>query len=495
MKRTIDVLSLLSCLALLGTASAQTVQLAEGRLLLATVESATGEGCVVKRIDNGGTLELRWDQLAPATANAIKRQNNLISDVEDEILVRAEEVEYELAGRKQTIIGKIVERSGNAIVVQKRGTPYRIPIDNVQVRQIDVPVAEVYTADEWYAVRLAKIEDPSNADEHMLMAEDLIKVRDYEHAKLHLDKARELDNSKDPGRLDSLFTKLERYRLAAKERELLDSIQACRSRGTASQFKKGLELIAQFESEFPEARLQAEFDVEKDRFVKARERYLARQIADNFRRSIRSIAERKVIEQGLTLQAARDYAENQMTDDLFARVAQQYDLEVEEVQTLWGNRENYPGGKRTEHFGYGIGSWVLGEQNILKGTNVEKAQGQQKSQRAAQQNSREIERVARALKQALERRRAASSGGAGQQQQQTDEDWWRTAKRKEKAGWLRAYYAEYGGQLKVTYASVAQCVSCYGQGTTPDMGPDGKVIRTPCFLCQNTKWMRSFKAY
>ena len=99
------------------------------------------------------------------------------------------------------------------------------------------------------------------------------------------------------------------------------------------------------------------------------------------------------------------------------------------------------------------------------------------------------------LKQALERRRAAAQGSGQGQREQTDEDWWRGAKRNERAGWLSAYYAEFGGQLVITYAAVSPCVSCYGAGTTPEVGPDGKLIRQPCFLCHNTKWMRSFKAY
>ncbi|MCK5940772.1 MAG: hypothetical protein KAI24_02285, partial [Planctomycetes bacterium] len=65
----------------------------------------------------------------------------------------------------------------------------------------------------------------------------------------------------------------------------------------------------------------------------------------------------------------------------------------------------------------------------------------------------------------------------------------------EQASWLRAYYAEYGGQLEVTFASAQQCISCYGAGSTPEIGPDGKMVRMKCYLCQNTKWVRSFKAY
>ncbi|MCA8948458.1 MAG: hypothetical protein KDE27_03090 [Planctomycetes bacterium] len=476
---------------------AQTVQLAEGRLLLASVESADGDGLVVKRLDNGGTLELRWDQLTPGSALAIKRRFDLAGSVQDEVMVRADEVEYLVGGRKQTIIGKIVEQAPKEVVVRQRGVPFRIPRTEIRgVRQLDVPVGQIFTKDEWYAVRLAGLEDPSKADQHMLLAEDLIKVRDYEHASEHLAKAKELGNSLDPGRLDSLTTRLNRYKDAAKERELLDQIQACRSRGTLVEFAKGVKLIEQFAKQFPQSRLQAEFDVEKTRFGEARQRYLSQQIADDFRRAIRSVAEKKVREPGVTLAAAQDYAQNQMSDDLFAKMAEQFELDVEEVKELWHAREKYPVGKRTEHFAYGLGSWILGEQAIIKGTDVEANKNKQpSSKQPADPNSREIDRIARAMKQAMERRRAAG-GGAGQERaEQSDEEWWAESKAADRAGWLRAFYAENGGELQLVSASASPCVSCYGEGTTVDMGPDGKPIRTPCFLCHNTKWMRSFKAY
>ena len=49
--------------------AAQSVQLADGRVLLAEVESGsvTGDGMRVRRLDNGGVLDLRWDHLTTAT--------------------------------------------------------------------------------------------------------------------------------------------------------------------------------------------------------------------------------------------------------------------------------------------------------------------------------------------------------------------------------------------------------------------------------------------
>ena len=57
---------------LLQAMPAQTVQLADGRVLVATIDPAEvdGEGLTVKRLDNDGVLRLRWDQLSSASSHS-----------------------------------------------------------------------------------------------------------------------------------------------------------------------------------------------------------------------------------------------------------------------------------------------------------------------------------------------------------------------------------------------------------------------------------------
>ena len=89
-------------------------------------------------------------------------------------------------------------------------------------------------------------------------------MRDYDHAGDHLNKARELANTRDPQRLKSMEDRLAKYKEAALERELLDQIQAARSRGTLLDFEKGGKLITKFETDFPpsKSKLKQEFDLE-----------------------------------------------------------------------------------------------------------------------------------------------------------------------------------------------------------------------------------------
>lgn len=478
------------------TLTAQSVQLSDGRMLLATVEEADGEGLRVRRLDNGGVLELRWDHLSTASQTKWKQKFDLMGNTQDEIMVNADEVIYLNNGTRQSIIGHITDASGDPLVVTVKGVPYRVARNNLQrAHKVEVPATQVYTKDEFYAVYVAKHSPGDNANKHMLLAEDLIKFRDYDRAAEHLDKAVELDNASDKAKLTTLIDRLKRFKAAAKELGVIEQIQISRSRGTQKTFIKGVELIKQFETDYPSSKLKNEFEREKARFEQARTRYFTQKVADQWRRNIRTVAEKTVGKEGFTLQAAKDFAENEMTKAIVARLEKTLELEGTEIEEMWANRANYSTGKRTENFTYGIGSWVLGEKDILKDTAVQKSLDKQAGQkREPAGKDRDIERFAKLLRQAMERRRSATQAGT-EKKELTPDGWWDDASRQERVNWLRAYYAEFSGQLVVRYASVQQCISCYGEGTTPEVNQAGKPVRSKCFLCQGTKWLRSFKAY
>ncbi|MBM3961938.1 MAG: hypothetical protein FJ306_08580 [Planctomycetes bacterium] len=492
---------LLLAAAFPATLAAQSVQLSDGRVLLAEVEtgSVTGEGMRVRRLDNGGVLDLRWDHLTPASAMEWKKRFDLAGDAQDEITVRADEVTYEIGGTRRSVLGRIVDQTADSIVVQQKGVPSTVKRrDVVGVRKVDAPVTQVMTREEYYGDLLQQAQPGADADKHLLVAETLMKVRDYDRAIEHVEKAKAAGNSKNPPQIDAMLGKLQRYKEAQKELKLLEDIQAARSRGGVADFEKGGKLIAQFEKEFPQTKLKSEFDAEKRRFAEARTRFLTGQVAEKFRDGVRVVADKSCGDATTTLQAARDFATAKMSDEIFARVAQQLRLDVAEVKTLWAARKDNSIGRRVEHYGYGVGSWVLGEQAILKDTTQGKANAAQKARGgdspAAAGGNPQLDRLAKLLRQAQERRNAQQSQG-GQEREQTDEDWWREAERVDRAGFLRAYYAEFGGQMTVTFATVSPCISCSGEGTVPELGGDGRIVRNKCFLCHGTKWLRSFKAY
>lgn len=482
----------------LGAAPAQTLQLADGQVLLATVEDASGEGLRVRRLDNGGSLTLRWDHLTPTCALRIKREFALAGEEDGELTITVTEVRYNTGGVPQVVVGKIATEQPadmSALVVQIKGLPYRIPRkDILGMRKVEVPVTQVFTLDEFYSSRLQELAPGDAADKHVLFAEELMKVRAYERAGKHLEQAAALGNSRAPERIGHMKKRLDLYKESKKELDLIDGIKTARARGSAREFERGLELIAQYEKEFPKGKLSGEFAAEKKRFDDARARFMSRTVANNWRRQIRTAAERKVQEPGIDLDAVKDYAQTDMGEDIANAVAEKLGIDVQEVKGAFTSRQNYSFGKRTDHYSYGIGSWLLGANAVIEGTN--RGAGDDKEDEGAAR-SREVDRIARAIRKAMEQRRAAQGGGGGrnQKKEQTPEDWWMDADRAERAGWLRAYYAEFGGDMVVKSAFAQPCLVCSGTGMLSDLGPGNKVIRVKCYLCQGTKFLRSFKAY
>ncbi len=490
-KLPIVIACLLLALLAAPRAHAQTLQMADGQVLLAAIEDVDGQGLRVRRLDNGGTLDLRWDHLSAECAQRIKVAHDLAGGAEEETTVQADVISYVQFGSPTEMFGRIVDRTATHVVIQNKGVQYQIPKTEVRlIRQLDVPVSQIFTKDEYYTQRLTELQPGESADKHVLLAQEMIKVRDYDHAEDHLRQAEALGNSKAPAQVAALLERLKRYKEAQKERELLDQIQVARHRGGIGDFDKGRKLIADYESQYPQGqgKLRAEFDSEKKRFEEARTRFLSVKVADAYRRHILTVADRKAGEPGVTLAAVKEFAGSKMQEEITAKAAAQLSLTPEETRLMWQNRGKYPAGKRTDLFVYGIGSWVLGDSAILKDTKQGKA-GEQAPKDPAQE--REIERIAKAIRAAMERR-AKNEGG--QNQEATDEDWWRLASRNEKANWLRAFYAENSGDLVVTAAFVAGCVSCGGEGTLPEV-QNGKVVRNKCFLCHGTKFLRSFYAY
>ena len=99
MRRTATMLcGLLAATCMIAPAPGQMVQLKSGEVLVGVVKDAHEDGLEVQRLDNGGTLELTWEQLSADSAGRIKALWSLSLDDEGEIMVTAETLKYELAG-------------------------------------------------------------------------------------------------------------------------------------------------------------------------------------------------------------------------------------------------------------------------------------------------------------------------------------------------------------------------------------------------------------
>jgi hypothetical protein len=488
-------------LAIVAPLPAQAVQLRSGEVLFGEIDPPPDEnGLTLRRFDNGGVLHLRWDQLSPASAKRLREASGLSVEEESEYLVDAELLEYLLpGGGLRQMVGRRVREDDASITFRSRGQDWVVQRNSLRsIREVSVPVLQVMTNSEFYNEQLAAIgitaEVPADAaarialaDRHILLADVMLRVRDYDRAEQHLKAAQELGGGNQPALLEGKLERLKTIQGSKAERDLIDEIQAARAR---SEFDRAGELIAQYEQKYATGgKLKTDFTRAKLRVQEARQAHYVRRVTEKWYGSILELAQRKSREPGVTLAAARSYAESQLGRDLRQHVAKLLKLEPAEVEELWGKRKEYRVA-RADRYLYGIGSWVLGKDEILKGTKQGESDQTQRDKQSDEE--KEIERLARKIADA--RRRALAAGGGGGAKEYTPEDWWKAATPTERDFFIRAYYAEFGGDLEVTHASVDECLTCAGQGTIATLSDVGQSRNVKCPTCQGTRFKRAIRA-
>lgn len=482
---------LLAAIWPIADASGQLVQLKSGEVLIGVVEDPHEDGLQLKRLDTGGLLDLTWDQLSESSARRIKTLYSLSLEDEGEIMVDAEVFKYELAGGgSEEVIGRVISQNESTITVRRRGTNYPVQRSRIKHRApIEVPAMDVYSGDEFYNDKLTEIAPGDDADKHILLADVLVRVRDYDRAEEHLQQAKKLGDSRQRSTLDAKIDKLKLYKGARAEREQLDKIRVALAR---REFQKGVALVEEFEQKYPNSKLQDEFSKTQRLFDASRDRFLLYRVAELWYGAAVTLADKKSGESGVSFDAAKEYAEEGMGKDIRDKVQKALHIQPAEIQDLWARRlEEKTRTPRPQRYSFGVGSWTLGAAAIQKDTVVEK---QAEPEKAG--GSQDMERMAGRIQKAMERaRRAASRQGPSGEEQNTPEAWWEAATRDEKKVWLRAYYAEFGGDLVVVNAHLNPCVTCAGDGQLTVYGQTGKAQKVECPTCHGTQYRRWIRAY
>jgi len=486
------VLTVLFAALAITAVPAQVVQLKSGRVLVGVVSDPDESGFTIQRLDNGGVLDLSWGQLSSHSATRLKTLVGLSVDEEGEVMVPAVEIGYELTGGGiEQVTGRIVEETDTTVTVRRQGLRY--PIERKQVRSrrdVEVPVSDIYSTDQFYNEKLAEFAPGEDADKHILLGDLLVRVRDYEHAEFHYHRADELGGGMQRSALEGKIKRLALFRDSAAERDLLDTIRVSLAR---KQFDKGLAAIEDYEQRYPKGKLRAEFARIQQRFEAGRASFLVGRVTSVWKGTMNALARRKSTEAGVGFDAAKDYAESQMGQDIRARVAQALGLSPEEVDDFWVRRFEFRGGPHADRYSFGIGSWTLGTQAILKDTK----QGRAAASQEQGSSDRELERTTRRIREAQERARRSQTRQrqGGESEAVTPESWWEDARPEEKLVWLRAYYAEFSGDMKIVSAHLEDCTTCGGQGKLTYYSDVGEPKNTPCTTCHGTRYKRWIRAH
>lgn len=494
------ILRLMSCVLLAAAClPAQVVQLRDGSLLVGELQDPTGEGFTLQRSDNGGILRLRWEHLTPSSAKVIKTSFNLLTEAEEDYTVTADVLEYEAGGRRLRALGRIVRETEDTIVVDTVKGDLPVRRSSIRSRsRTEVTPYEVYTKEEFYKLQLTRIAPGTDANKHLELGDLLMRTRDYDRAKIHMEKARDLPNGNQGQVLEQRLKHLQVLIDSAEETGLLADI---RRSIVTRRFDTARSQIAEFKEKYPSSRLGSELAKLEQRYKKSRDLVMVKRVAAAWYDRIARKAALKVSEPNTTLAVIKRYAESDMGKEIRAELAKNLKLEESEVEEFWRKRTEVRGAARTQQFTFSTGSWILGEEAVIKGTKQGEEAERKKaaeSEKSAEQKAMEerLKRFREALERQAQARRRSQNRNQPRKKEMTPEDWWQSsgsATRGTKVAFLKALYAEFSGDMEITFASASVCPTCSGSGEVASSDTAGN-RRVKCGTCQGVKYRRSIRA-
>lgn len=498
MKFSTTVLGLVASLIVIATSlPAQAVQLRDGSILVGEIQDPDGEGFTLLRTDNGGILKLRWSHLSQSSAKLIKTGYGLLDQENEEILVRADVLIYEnSSGRKVEAVGRISKQDAQFLYVRKRGNFTPVPRKRIRGKsQRQVPPNEIFTTDEYYNDLLAAHTPGEDADKHIELGNLLMRVRDYDHAQQHLDKASSLGGGRQPHVLAEQIKRLQFFKTAREEQGILDAIRTNTNRG---QFTMAAKKIAEFKEKFADSKLIGDLGKLERRYREVRKKKLVWDVTRLWYKYVGIFGQRKAAESKLTLAMAKQYAERAMGKEIRAQIAGSLEIETDEVERLWSERTKVKGATQGQRYYFSVGSWLLGPQAVIKDTKQGKVEAAAKASAQSENDKKVAEgvkRIQEALKRNRERmRRRASQGKQGEKKEVTPEDWWAQADRHARTTWLKAYYAEFSGDMVIVGAYVSPCTNCAASGKVASTASVGASQFQDCPVCRATRFRRDIRA-
>jgi tetratricopeptide (TPR) repeat protein len=490
MKRTLTMI-VLAFFALSSSLWAETIRLRTGAFLVGKVERVDENILVFRRAGNGGVLELKWNELSSFDAKRLREKWSLLDpEAAEGVKLPALRVVFQkTGGARIEVIGELVSNDGKTMVLRQKTHVYRVPVEAIREgpQNIQVPAEDLVTPDQYYQRKVEELQPGEDADKNAKLADELIRVEDYQRAREHLQKAIELGGGKQP---DLIKARLKRVEILLKNKEQADILRKISVLRNRKLFEKARKLVADFAKRFPNSPLRAEFEKRKDLLEKARQRFLIRRVTTDWFETMTSELKRVAMDKHMDFQEAQSFAEEKLGEVIRAKIAKKRGLDPEEVDALFKARKMIRG-LRSRKATYGTGSFILGKQGVLKDTAVGKRLNKGKTKTKTSGPNKAQKELQKRIRQYLRRMQRQGQGGGRQQSLQSPESWWLNTTSVRRQQWLIAYYAEHGGDLELLHPETRDCPECGAHGFIEGLGTEGgKTVRLPCPVCHGTRFFR-----
>jgi Ni,Fe-hydrogenase III component G len=431
------------------------LRLADGRFEWGRILSHDPDGLVFGRLENGGRARLPWSFLHPEEDLELRTRFGYVDLSGEEVLAEAERI---VTNEGVEVIGRIVERTADAYLVKTSTGTIPVPKSRVNTAPTIVRVNAllVWTRAELYANEAGQV-DLTTAGGNVALAKFCERILDFAHAAEHWKKVAELDPAYQK---DEVVAGIVRAQEKAARQDQIDWLADVDDLVGKKKFDEALARAEAFTARFPDSPLIPDAKKKKDRTTKARERYLQERVAQLWPLKAANIARAKSSE--TSFEAVLAYLDGQMSKDVLDAVtaaAQAISKEASSdvVRRLWAARKK----ERWLRASYGLGTWLLGKDAALKGSEEEAPAKEPVT--AADKERADLEKKLKSFLQNQEMARKSKSSADQKDERDTA---WKELPGVARAGWILSYYAENSGDFETMKKPLfGNCRECGGTGT------------------------------
>ncbi len=463
------------------------VELTDGTRVVGKVveEECTDDNLVVRQVRGDAKATIPWEQVKEQQAHElrVKYGFEVKEAAQGALTMQGHEIRNTAGvSFKGLWVNEKTARSDVVYVLKTSEGERRIPAGDIKTGPdpVELSQLDVYTPRELYERKVndlnasRKGENPSlTAEDHYQLAEFAILIDALDEAKLHYEKAIELNDPKyTREKLERRLTQVERLLEQSGARDALKEIQRALF---DRRFDKAATLLAAFKEKYgADPTLgRAVVDLE-EKSQQERQEYYVGIVPGRLRDTVKDMLERKLKEtKDLTLSAAQEYAagdptaEGSASREAVDQVAKDTGLTSGDVLRFWGERK-----KLNVYKGfYRDGTFLVLD-------NIEDA-------------------LAKAPKPPKPGQGQTAIKLPAPSKQMTPDEWWKRKVSGKKYGdlrdWLYAWWAEKGGMCELIAPKDEPCPTCIGKGYTQKMinTPQGAVpFYNRCQTCYMAKFQR-----
>jgi hypothetical protein len=318
-----------------------------------------------------------------------------------------------------------------------------------------VPALDVKSREDLYREQELGL-DLETAEGNWELARFCERILDFQRAQEHYQAVAELDPTFNA---EEVAVILERIQVKVDNQEQVDFLSNVDLLMRRDKFGDALEQLALFDATYPDSELRTDRLKLEERVLKARDDFMRDEVPDAWFSWMGRLTAKAA--RGQSFEGALAYLEEGLHQEIVTNVTAGLkrhwaELEEDQVRQYFVERKK----SRWKAASYSHGTWLLGEDDALKG-NVEQAAPSSGASGRDQAREEQAEKVQRWLRNQEMAKRARGSDEDADEV----EGAWSMLSSSARRNWLIAYYAENSGDLEVRpKPELRDCTECGGRG-------------------------------